>query len=216
MSEEKSYALEIEDLNVEYHVDGEVVHALNGISFKLAKGETIGLVGETGAGKTTTGLSILRLIPSPPGVVKGTVKVQGEDISTLSEKQMELDVRFANEQSFVYADSNQISQVLRNLIDNAIKYSPEGRTLLVSTYALRKEVYVTIRDTGVGIPAEDVPHIFDRFYKVEKAHTPSPQVGSGLGLAIVKLICDKHEAKITVKSKIGVGTTFEVVFNATY
>lgn len=89
MPEEKNYALEIENLNVEYHVDKEVVHALNGISFKLAKGETIGLVGETGAGKTTTGLSILRLIPSPPGVVKGMVKVQGEDISTLTEKQME-------------------------------------------------------------------------------------------------------------------------------
>ena len=89
MAEEKTYALEIENLNVEYHVDKEVVHALNGISFRLAKGETIGLVGETGAGKTTTGLSILRLIPSPPGVVKGTIRVQGVDISTLSEKQME-------------------------------------------------------------------------------------------------------------------------------
>ena len=126
----------------------------------------------------------------------------------ISEKQMELDVRFANEQSFVYADSNQISQVLRNLIDNAIKYSPEGRTLLVSTYALRKEVYVTIRDTGVGIPAEDVPHIFDRFYKVEKAHTPSPQVGSGLGLAIVKKIIEAHGQSITVKSARGKGTQF--------
>ena len=126
----------------------------------------------------------------------------------ISEKQMELDVRFANEQSFVYADSNQISQVLRNLIDNAIKYSPERRTLLVSTYALRKEVYVTIRDTGVGIPAEDVPHIFDRFYKVEKAHTPSPQVGSGLGLAIVKKIIEAHGQSITVKSARGKGTQF--------
>ena len=126
----------------------------------------------------------------------------------ISEKQMELDVRFANEQSFVYADSNQISQVLRNLIDNAIKYSPDGRTLLVSTYALRKEVYVAIRDTGVGIPAEDVPHIFDRFYKVEKAHTPSPQVGSGLGLAIVKKIIEAHGQSITVKSARGKGTQF--------
>ena len=126
----------------------------------------------------------------------------------ISEKRMELDVRFANEQSFVYADSNQISQVLRNLIDNAIKYSPDGRTLLVSTYALRKEVYVTIRDTGVGIPAEDVPHIFDRFYKVEKAHTPSPQVGSGLGLAIVKKIIEAHGQSITVKSARGKGTQF--------
>lgn len=126
----------------------------------------------------------------------------------ISEKRMELDVRFAAEQTFVYADSNQISQVLRNLIDNAIKYSPEGRTLLVSTYALRKEVYVTIRDTGVGIPAEDVPHIFDRFYKVEKAHTPSPQVGSGLGLAIVKKIIEAHGQSITVKSARGKGTQF--------
>lgn len=122
MSEDKIYALEIENLNVEYHVDKEIVHALNGISFKLAKGETIGLVGETGAGKTTTGLSILRLIPSPPGVVKGTIKVQGEDIGTLSEKQME-SIR-GNVVSMIFQDpmtslnptktvENQIAEVIR-------------------------------------------------------------------------------------------------------
>lgn len=126
----------------------------------------------------------------------------------ISEKELELDVRFAHDQCFVYADQGQISQVLRNLIDNAIKYSPEGRSLQVSTYTLRKEVYVVVKDTGVGIPAEDVPHIFDRFYKVEKAHTPSPQIGSGLGLSIVKKIMEAHEQSITVKSAKGKGTQF--------
>lgn len=126
----------------------------------------------------------------------------------ISEKNMELDVRFAQEQCFVLADNGQISQVLRNLIDNAIKYSPDNSSITISTYALRKEVYVSIKDTGVGIPAEDVPHVFDRFYKVEKAHTRSPQVGSGLGLAIVKKIIEAHDQSITVKSAKGRGTQF--------
>lgn len=123
-------------------------------------------------------------------------------------KQLELDVRFAQEQCYVWADSTQISQVIRNLIDNAIKYSPEGKLLVISTYPLRKEVYVSIKDNGVGIPLEDIPHVFDRFYKVEKAHTPSPQVGSGLGLSIVKRIIEQHGQTITVRSARNRGTQF--------
>lgn len=126
----------------------------------------------------------------------------------LSERNMEMDVRFASEQCYVYADPTQIGQVLRNLIDNAIKYSSGGKTVCVSTYSMRREVYVAVRDFGAGIPQEDVPRIFDRFYKVEKAHTPSPQIGSGLGLSIVKRIIEQHGQSITVRSARGRGTQF--------
>ena len=126
----------------------------------------------------------------------------------LIENEMEMEVHFAQEQCMVYADPTQIGQVLRNLIDNAIKYSPKGRSLSVSTYSMRKTVYVTVRDTGIGIPQEDVPHVFDRFYKVEKAHTPTPQMGSGLGLSIVKRIIESHGQSITVRSARGRGTQF--------
>ena len=126
----------------------------------------------------------------------------------LLENEMEMDVRFAQEQCMVLADPAQIGQVLRNLIDNAIKYSPKGRPLAVSTYSMRRTVYITVRDNGIGIPQEDVPHVFDRFYKVEKAHTPAPQMGSGLGLSIVKRIIESHGQSITVRSARGRGTQF--------
>ena len=121
---------------------------------------------------------------------------------------MEVELKFAQEQYYVEADNAQISQVLRNLIDNAIKYSPMNSKLRIATYALRKEVYVSIQDSGQGIPEEDVPHVFDRFYKVEKAHTPTKQSGTGLGLSIVKRIIDQHGQTITLKSVKGKGSNF--------
>jgi len=126
----------------------------------------------------------------------------------ISDHQMEVEVKFAQEQSYVEADNAQISQVLRNLIDNAIKYSPMYSKLRIATYALRKEVYVSVQDNGQGIPEEDVPHVFDRFYKVEKAHTPTKQSGTGLGLSIVKKIIDQHGQTITLKSAKGKGSSF--------
>ena len=98
--------------------------------------------------------------------------------------------------------------MLRNLIDNAIKYSEPGQAIVVSTYSVRREIYVSVKDNGIGIPQEDIPHVFDRFYKVEKAHTPSPTVGSGLGLSIVKRIIEQHGQTITVRSAQGRGTQF--------
>jgi len=86
----RTMALEINNLVVEYRTDDGVVHALNGIDLEIEKGKTLGFVGETGAGKTTTGLSILRLVPDPPGVtVDGTIKLNGENIFDKTEKEME-------------------------------------------------------------------------------------------------------------------------------
>ena len=91
MSEvKKDYVLEIENLTVEYKVDGEVTQAVTDVSLAVEAGKTLGLVGETGAGKTTTALAALRLVPDPPGIVKsGTIKVCGHDMMAANEKQLE-------------------------------------------------------------------------------------------------------------------------------
>lgn len=103
MADQKEYALNIEDLTVYYELEQETVKAVNGITLKLEKGKTIGLVGETGAGKTTTALSILRLVPDPPGVIKsGKIEVNGVDMLSLSTKELEK-IR-GNDVSMIFQD----------------------------------------------------------------------------------------------------------------
>lgn len=124
------------------------------------------------------------------------------------EKTMDVDVRFGAEQYYVEADSAQIEQVLRNIIDNAIKYSPDKSRICVTTSAVGKKIVVSIADNGQGIPKEDIPHIFDRFYKVEKAHTYSSHSGTGLGLSITRRIIEQHGETIELKSELGKGSDF--------
>ncbi|MBR3465199.1 MAG: ATP-binding protein, partial [Clostridiales bacterium] len=112
-------------------------------------------------------------------------------------------------------------RVFENLVSNAINYTGEEALIAIKAWRAgadlpidKQKIHVTVSDNGIGIPEESISRIFDRFYRAKNSGINIK--GTGLGLAIVKLICDKHEAVITVKSKIGVGTTFEVVFNATY
>jgi two-component system, OmpR family, sensor kinase len=113
------------------------------------------------------------------------------------------------DQVIVRGDEDRLKQVILNLVDNSIKYTPSGGSVQLR---LRKEdgrAILSVTDTGVGIPAEDLPHIFDRFYRVDKSRNRE-QGGSGLGLAIVKWVVQAHGGRIQVESSVGAGTTFTV------
>ena len=106
-------------------------------------------------------------------------------------------------------DAQKIYQVLLNLLDNAIKYSDSGARVHVRVLNDIDSVIVRVSDTGVGIPKEDLPNLFDRFYRVNKDRSRSTG-GSGLGLAISRQIVELHGGHLSVKSEVGVGSTFDV------
>ncbi|GAB4513724.1 MAG: hypothetical protein OHK0046_14780 [Anaerolineae bacterium] len=108
----------------------------------------------------------------------------------------------------VQGDGDRLVQVFTNLLSNAIKYTPSGGRVRIQTQATEEGVEVLIRDTGIGIPKEDLPRVFERFYQVDKARGPAR--GTGLGLAITNEIVQAHGGKIYVESVEGNGTTFTV------
>jgi len=108
---------------------------------------------------------------------------------------------------FALGDEDRIKQVLINLIDNAVKYSYPGGKIKISFFDMDKNYLVEITDEGPGISQEDLPRIFERFYRTDKARSRE-KGGSGLGLAIVKHIIEAHNQTINVRSTLGVGTTF--------
>lgn len=113
----------------------------------------------------------------------------------------------SEEDIWVKADRKTILQVLYNLINNAINYTGEDRFVLVEQTVLKNHVRISITDTGEGIAPEEMPLIWDRYYKIDKVHK-RVMVGTGLGLSIVKGILEKHHAAYGVNSTVGVGSTF--------
>jgi two-component system, OmpR family, sensor kinase len=109
----------------------------------------------------------------------------------------------------VVGDRDRIKQVLLNLVGNAIKYTPAGGQVILSLAKSNEQARLLIKDTGPGIPAPDLPHIFERFYRAEKSRTRSREgSGFGLGLSIAYWIVRNHNGRIEVDSKEGAGTTF--------
>jgi heavy metal sensor kinase len=141
------------------------------------------------------------------------------DISTLVEdacdlfrplaedKGLKLEVNTAME-CIVHGDRRKLQRVFANLLDNAIKYTPPEGHITVSARKSDKEVIVSVCDTGIGIPSDDIPHVFDRFYRVDKSRSIP---GAGLGLSLVQAIIRRHGGEVQVSSSPSFGSTFTVI-----
>jgi two-component system, OmpR family, sensor kinase len=112
---------------------------------------------------------------------------------------------------FLSADGDRLSQVFTNLVDNALKFTPRDGQIRIIVSALNGQLLVSITDSGVGISPEVQKHIFDRFYQADPARKGGKRHGAGLGLAIAREIVHAHGGRISVRSRLGEGTTFEVV-----
>jgi signal transduction histidine kinase len=110
----------------------------------------------------------------------------------------------------VNGDRDRLKQVLVNLVANAIQYTPQGGEVFMSLAIIGEQARIIVRDTGPGIPSEDLPYIFERFYRAEKSRTRTRTSGFGLGLSIVQWIVENHGGTIKVESKEGQGTTFAI------
>jgi two-component system, OmpR family, sensor kinase len=110
----------------------------------------------------------------------------------------------------IKGDSDRLKQLLLNLVTNAVKFTPEEGSIIINLRRTFDDALVEVIDTGIGIPADDLPHIFDRFYQVDPARARHTSEGSGLGLSIAKWIADAHGGRIEVISDFGKGTTFTI------
>jgi signal transduction histidine kinase len=109
----------------------------------------------------------------------------------------------------VFMDSRQMERVLVNLVSNAVNYTPDGKTIAIATSVEAECIAFAVVDEGIGISAEDVPHVFERFYRSEQARKVENS-GTGLGLAIVKEIVELHGGSVTISSVAGQGSAFTV------
>jgi two-component system sensor histidine kinase ResE len=107
-------------------------------------------------------------------------------------------------------DGDRLAQVFTNLVDNALKFTPANGSVTLQAVSRGPEMEISITDTGIGIPKEALPRLFDRFYQVDPSRAGGERHGAGLGLAIVQEIIQAHGGKISVRSEVGRGTTFVI------
>ncbi|MDQ0161095.1 two-component system histidine kinase PnpS [Aeribacillus alveayuensis] len=143
-----------------------------------------------------------------------------EEIYTLlkgkaDDKNIQIILQMPKEQVFIQGDLYRLKQIFINLVNNAITYTKNGGTITIKLENKEDYAIVHVIDTGIGIKKEEIPRIFERFYRIDKARSRNLG-GTGLGLAIVKHLVEAHKADITVRSQVGKGTTFSITFQKNY
>lgn len=146
-----------------------------------------------------------------PCVLNELLRSDMEDYhDTASQKQLTLHIHITRRSLVVNGDAMRLRQVLDNLINNAVKYTPSGGKIELSLRRLENYALVQVADTGIGLTEADCSRVFERFYRVESSETSAIE-GTGLGLAIVKMIVEAHEGRVWVESTLGEGSTFNVL-----
>jgi len=165
-------------------------------------------------------LIIARLESQEYKVIKTPLKLKALIISVyedlyplIKEKNIEF-INHVPENLILEADENKMLILLKNLIENAIKYNKEGGKVEINAYKTKNNyIVIEVKDTGIGIPKKSLPLIFERFYRVDKSRSRNVG-GTGLGLSIVKHIAEAHKGKVKVESELGKGSTFKVFLPA--
>jgi two-component system phosphate regulon sensor histidine kinase PhoR len=151
--------------------------------------------------------------PRPEPVKIGEVAAEMfERVSAIgAKKEIALDTRIDPAATVIYADRTALEQILLNLVENALRYTPEGGRITIETGLVRNGVLLTVSDTGAGIPPEHLPRIFERFYRADAGRSREAG-GTGLGLAIVKHLAEAHGGSVSADSVVGSGTTIKIFF----
>lgn len=126
-------------------------------------------------------------------------------------KEKEIDLRLNVKSQTIQANEESLEEMLLIFMDNSVKYTPKGGKVMVTTESDKKWLVIKVKDTGIGIAKEDLPHIFDRFYRADQSRTKSEKIGGfGLGLSLAKKIIEIHKGMVEVASTLDKGTTFTI------
>jgi two-component system, OmpR family, manganese sensing sensor histidine kinase len=153
--------------------------------------------------------------PAAPRAEGLTDELASRELASRELVSKELALKPEEDWTYLAADRDQLARLFTNLVGNAVQYTPTGGQIAVTLQRVGRQEYggilqVTVKDTGIGIPSEALPQLFDRFYRVDPARTQRSGAGSGLGLAIARAIVDNHQGQIHIDSILQQGTTVTV------